>query len=34
MADKKITALTAETAPAASDVAHLVTDVSTNPQNK
>ena len=34
MADKKITALTAETAPAAADVAHLVTDVATNPQNK
>ena len=34
MADKKITALTAETAPADDDLAHLVTDVSTSATNK
>jgi len=34
MADKKITALTATTAPAAADFAHLVTDVATTPTNK
>ena len=34
MADKKVTALTATTAPAAADLAHVITDVSTTPTNK
>jgi len=34
MADKKITALTATTAGLVADLAHIVTDVATNPTNK
>jgi len=34
MADKKVTALTATTAPASADLAHLITDVATTPTNK
>ncbi len=34
MADKKVTALTASTAPASADLAHIITDVSTTPTNK
>mgnify|MGYP003316153275 CR=1 FL=1 len=34
MADKKITALTAETSIATDDLAHIVTDVSTSATNK
>ena len=34
MADKKITALAAATSTTTADIAHLVTAVSTNPQNK
>ena len=34
MADKKITALAATTAPLVADLAHIVTDVATNPTNK
>ena len=34
MADKKVTALTATTAPAAADLAHVITDVATTPTNK
>ena len=34
MADKKVTALTATTAPAEADLAHVITDVATTPTNK
>ena len=34
MADKKITALAATTAPLVADLAHIVTAVATNPTNK
>ena len=34
MADKKITALTAATTTAATDFAHIITDVGTTPVNK
>jgi len=34
MADKKVTALTASTAPASADLAHIITSVSTTPTNK
>ena len=34
MADKKISALTAETNPEAADLAHIVTDLSTSATNK
>lgn len=34
MADKKISALTSATAPAATDLVHIVTDVSSSPTNK
>jgi hypothetical protein len=34
MADKKVTALTATEAPAAADLAHVITDVATTPTNK
>ena len=34
MADKKATALTASTAPASADLAHIITSVSTTPTNK
>jgi hypothetical protein len=34
MADKKITAMDVESAPAAADLAHLVTDIATNATNK
>tara|TARA_Y100001951_G_C11266109_1_gene255643 strand:- start:791 stop:1081 length:291 start_codon:yes stop_codon:yes gene_type:complete len=34
MADKKISTLTAVTAPTATDLVHIVTDMSTTPTNK
>ena len=34
MADKKVSALTASTAPAAADLVHVITDVATTPTNK
>lgn len=34
MADKKITALSAETSPDAADLAHIVTDLNTSATNK
>ena len=34
MADKKISALTAETSPEAADLAHIVTDLGTTATNK
>ena len=34
MADKKVSALTASTAPAVADLVHVITDVATTPTNK
>ena len=34
MAEKKVMALAASTAPASADLAHIITDVSTTPTNK